>query len=89
MEKNVEWISYLVNMGDLITHFSDLINFQSNIHEASFNELARIYYPKMPDGKRVFQFMEETWNQLVKVINDISLILQTMYKKIPEDNLSN
>lgn len=83
IDTNREWISYFVNMRDLVTHFSDLINFQSSVHKASFSEDAEIYYPNMPDRKRVTQYMDETWTNLVNLIKNVSIILQQIYNKIP------
>lgn len=82
IRENINWVSYLVNMRDLITHFSDLINFQSHVHQASFSQSAKIYYPRMPDDKRVIQYMDETWQNLVNIINEISLVLRDLYNKV-------
>lgn len=53
IENNKIWVKNLVNMRDLITHFSDLIGFQSTIHSPSSeqHEYVNIYYPSMPNRK--------------------------------------
>jgi hypothetical protein len=80
IDNNKIWVKNLVNMRDLITHFSDLIGFKSTIHSPSSeeHEYVNIYYPSMPNRERVTTYMNNTWRQLVILITDVSNVLKEL-----------
>jgi hypothetical protein len=81
IDRNKNWVKDLVNMRDLITHFSDIIGFKSIIHSptSNDNEFANIYYPSMPNKERVTTFMNHTWTKLVQLIRDVNKKIVELY----------
>ncbi|MBA3749321.1 MAG: hypothetical protein H0X03_00200, partial [Nitrosopumilus sp.] len=49
-------------------------------HQSSLTQnIARISYPKMPDGKTVTKYMYELWENLANLIKDVGSVV----KEIP------
>ena len=83
LDSNEQWIKNFVNMRNLITHYSDLIGFKSIIHSATSenDDYANIYYPSMPNKERVTTFMNNTWTNLIQLINYIGNTITELYNK--------
>jgi hypothetical protein len=81
LKNNKQWLSEVISMRDQITHWSDLEGFLCFIHTAwePGNDEAIIYYPSMPNGKRVRKYMEETWQRLYDFYNQILPLLIEAY----------
>lgn len=84
IEKNQIWIKEIVNMRDLITHFSDLIGFKSTIHSPSFEdkEYVNIYYPSMPNLTRVTTYMNEIWCKLKTFISEVAGVIKELHASV-------
>jgi hypothetical protein len=67
-------------MRDQITHYSDLEGFLCFIHRAWISgQYARIYYPSMPDGTRVRNYMEQTWLKLLQFYHEMIPLISNAY----------
>jgi hypothetical protein len=59
-------------MRDEITHISDLVGFECFNQEAHCgNYFVRVYFPSMPNGKRVKIYIDEIWRKLLSLIKDL------------------
>lgn len=68
-------------MRDDITHYSDLEGFLCFIHTAwDGGQYARIYYPSMPDGTRVRNYMEQTWIRLLEFYSMMVPLISKSYQ---------
>jgi hypothetical protein len=75
------WYENFNAMRNLITHWGDLLNFKSTIHKPAIDqEFARIYYPQMPDKKKVTRYMNELWNSLKSLVDETGKIIKEEYK---------
>lgn len=87
IESNKKWLRDVIDMRDQVTHFSDLEGFLCFIHKAWVGgEYARIYYPSMPDGTRVRNYMEETWKRLLEFYQGMVPLITEAYLKTPRLN---
>lgn len=74
---NNKWYDNFSDMRNLITHWGNLLNFTSTLHRPSIdNEYVVICYPKMPNGKKVTAYMEEIWENIAKLVEDVGIILK-------------
>ena len=80
IKRNKPWITLAVKMRDQVTHYSDLIGLSCFRYRAWKGEdKARIYYPSLPNRERVSKFMDETWNNLMKLIRETHGIIKSIY----------
>jgi hypothetical protein len=81
IERNKDWIKDLVNMRDLITHFSDLVGFKSAIHSPSSqdNEYVNIYYPSMPNLTRVTTYMNDILLKIFTLISEVTMTIKKLH----------
>jgi hypothetical protein len=72
IQKNKPWIKELVKMRDEVTHYSDLENLSCFLIKRSNgnDKVATIYYPAMPDGERVSNYMNKTWTNMHNLIQE-------------------
>ncbi len=76
INENMVWYDQFNSLRNLITHWGDLLNFEPLTHHATLTQnIARISYPKMPNGTTVKRYMENTWKTIESLIKDICLIL--------------
>lgn len=75
--KHKSWTENLIRMRDQITHFSDLKGLCCFItHFTVQDTKAKIFYPIMPDGKRVLDYLNQTWTNLLAFFNDFVLLFK-------------
>jgi hypothetical protein len=82
LQNNKPWIKYLVDMRDEVTHYSDLEGLSCFLQRKCGNrsdKYVRVYYPSLTDGKRVSVFMDETWENIKKLIDNYSHILCPLF----------
>jgi len=64
IDNHDQWYENFNAMRNLVTHWGDLLNFKSTTHKPAIDqEFARIFYPQMPDKKKVTRYMTEVWNK--------------------------
>jgi hypothetical protein len=81
IDNHAQWYENFNSMRNLVTHWGDLLNFKSTTHKPAIDQqYARIYYPQMPDGKKVTRYMKEIWNSLDNLIVEVGKILKDEYK---------
>ena len=77
LKKNKDWIKKLIEMRDEVTHYSDLEGlscFLQTICDSKFDTYVKIYYPSLTDGTRITNYMNYTFTNLTKLINEYSKI---------------
>jgi hypothetical protein len=84
INKHKTWTTNLIDMRDLVTHFSDLDGlccFITYFSGKSAKDKAKVYYPVMPHGERVIEYMKKTWNNVLSFLNDFVLLFKAMTKR--------
>lgn len=82
IDNHAQWYKNFNAMRNLVTHWGDLLNFKSTTHKPSIDqEFARIYYPQMPDKKKVTRYMDELWNSLNILIDEVGEIIKEDYER--------
>ncbi len=77
IDSHDQWYENFSAMRNLVTHWGDLLNFKSTTHKPAIDqEFARIFYPQMPDKKKVTRYMTEVWNSLSNLIAEVGKILK-------------
>lgn len=77
IDSHDQWYENFNAMRNLVTHWGDLLNFKSTTHKPSIDkEFARIFYPQMPDKKKVTKYMTEVWDSLSNLITEVGKILK-------------
>jgi hypothetical protein len=82
IESNKTWITLAVKMRDQVTHYSDLIGLSCFRHRAWYDvnqTQARIYYPSLPNRERVSKYMDQIWDNVIKLIEDAFRIIVSIY----------
>jgi hypothetical protein len=82
LNKNKPWIEQLVEMRDLVTHYSDLEGLACFFQRKCQNKndlKIKIYYPALPDGTRVSAYMKNNLHNIQKLIKDYSEIIYSMF----------
>jgi len=65
------WIVELIKMRDEVTHFSRLEGFDCFIEDPYIGgDTANIYYPTMPNKRRVLEYCQEIWKRLLSFCED-------------------
>jgi hypothetical protein len=65
------WIVELVNMGDQITHHSNLEGFNCLIQDPYVGgDIANIHYPTMPNKRRALEYCQDIWRSLLNFCED-------------------
>ena len=88
LKSHHNWIKNLIEVRDEVVHYSDIEGLSCFIIKmVSENDLnVTVYYPSMPDGKRVSVFMDESWTNLKSLLSEIISIL---VDKLRKDNIIN
>lgn len=84
IENNHDWVRNVVEVRDEVAHFSDIEGLSCfMIKKVEITDLeVTVYYPSMPNGRRVSIFMDDSWAKLRKLIYDCLLIIAN---KITDD----
>lgn len=82
IEDHKKWVKDLVEMRNDITHFSELVGFTCFIESAwEGGNTTDVYYPSMLDGSRATTYMNNVWNELLKLIeNSRQYLIDTISK---------
>jgi hypothetical protein len=76
--KHKAWTNYLIN----ITHFSDLMGLCCFItHFRVSDTKAKIFYPIMTDGKRVWDYLNHIWMNRLSFFDDFVLLFKRITEK--------
>ena len=77
VSKHKPWADSLITMRDQITHFSDLEGLCCFItHFTVKDTKAKIFYPIMPNGERVLDYLNQSWINLLAFFHDFVLLFK-------------
>jgi len=79
IEKNKDWIEEITEMRVQITHYSDLEGFLCFLMMPfTGEEECTIYYPSMPDGTRVTNYMDSVWKRLLSFYKSFLMVIWSL-----------